>query len=157
MLKTFGIAAATLLFVSTAATSFAAPGAGFSAPGAGFSAPGARAAGFGRHGGMTGGPGHLPGFGHPGHGFIHGDHDFHHDHDFFHGDHNRRLPVWWGGWGWPTGWWPDYYDRSGYAYPVETEASYPPPEAKPPSPPPCPEMLHWDTKLGHATREKLCD
>jgi hypothetical protein len=105
---------------------------------------------------MMGGPGHQPGFGRPDHGFIHGDHDFRHDHDFFHGDHNRRLPVWWGGWGWPY-WWGDGYDH-GDVYPAQ-EAGYPPPPevSKPPSPPPCPELLHWDAKLGHATREKLCD
>lgn len=145
MLKTFGLATAALLFLTTADTSFAAPMAG--------------AAGFGHRGGMVGGPGHLPGFGrHPGHGFVHGDHDFRHDHDVFHGDHNRRLPVWWGGWGWPY-WWGDDYDR-GEAYPAQAETGYPPPPMEashPPAPPPCPEMLHWDPKLGHATREKLCD
>jgi hypothetical protein len=144
MLKTFGLATAALLFLTTADTSLAAPMAG--------------AAGFGHHGGMIGGPGRLPGFGHhPGHGFDHGDRDFHHDHDFHHGGHNR-LPVWWGGWGWPY-WWGDDYDR-GEAYPAQAETGYPPPPpevSKPPAPPPCPEMLHWDPKLGHATREKLCD
>jgi len=45
-----------------------------------------------------------------------------------------------------------------YVYSAEAQPNYPPPEvSKPPSPPPCPELLHWDAKLGHATREKLCD
>ena len=164
MLKTFGLAAATLLFLTTADTSLGAPG-------------GAMTGGFDGHAGMMAGPRSLPRLGpHPGNGFFHGDHnfhggcdfhgdhdfdgdhDFHHDHGFFHGDHNRRLPVWWGGWGWPY-WWGDNYDH-GDGYASESEAAYPPPApevTRPPSPPPCPELLHWDPKLGHATREKLCD
>jgi hypothetical protein len=62
-------------------------------------------------------------------------------------------------WGWPWGWWPTYEEHS-YAYSPASEPSYPPPPmevSQPPSPPPCPELVHWDAKLGQATRQKLCD
>jgi len=161
MLKTFGMAAATLLVVTAADASFAQPAT--------------MNAGFGRQT-MMAGSRSLPQFGqHPDRGFFHGDHDFHRDHDF-HGDHDvdddpdfdhdfdrdrdfhhhhRHQDVLF--WGWPWGWWPDHYEHHA-VYPAEH--AYPPPPpvvSQPPSPPPCPELIHWDAKTGQATRQKLCD
>ena len=63
--------------------------------------------------------------------------------------------------GWPYGWWPPYDAPSDYLYAAAAPANYPPPpfavgQAAAPLPV-CPVLLHWDEKLGHETRERLCD
>jgi hypothetical protein len=63
---------------------------------------------------------------------------------------------------WPLGgWWGPGYDESPYP------SDYQPPYAQtvepapivyqPPAVPICPELLTWSPKLGHATRQRLCD
>jgi hypothetical protein len=62
------------------------------------------------------------------------------------------------GFGWPYGWWSDWgtgYEPAGYA-PSASGAYPPPPAVLPAASAPCPELLHWDDKLGHATSERLC-
>ena len=106
---------------------------------ASFAAPAqSSAAGFARHAAMAR-PRPNPRFNHR---FFRRDRDF------------RRNAFWF--WGWP-GWWPDD-EAPGDAYPVA--APYPPPPmaaARAVAPPPCPLLLQWDPKLGHETRQRLCD
>jgi hypothetical protein len=82
---------------------------------------------------------------------VHFPHDqFFHDHDRHHGRGGSFA-------GWPLGW------GGGYGV-YATGASEPAYEA-PPAPPPaqvaegpvCPELISWSPKLGHATRQRLCD
>jgi hypothetical protein len=120
--------------------------------------------------GMSGWGGHMSGASHGfvgfGHMSRHGGFDgFGHDHGFhrhafgrdFHFHHHNDFAGNWGwGWGWP--WWPDWssgYDDTG-SYAPEAHTAYAPAKSQAPAPPICPEMWHWDAKLGHATREKLC-
>lgn len=129
MLKSFGIAAAIGLAALTAGQS-ARP------------APIDRDAGFGRHEGMER-PRPVPR--EPGRDHRRMDRR---DRDFA-----RRAAFFWG---WPYAWGPGY-EAPDDAYLAAGPAPYPPLAAKPVAPPPCPLLLHWDPKLGRATRESLCD
>ena len=60
------------------------------------------------------------------------------------------------GW-WPSDWGSGYYQDAGGRGPA-TEVPAPTPEAwAPPTPPPCPELIEWSPKLGHAIRHRLCE
>jgi hypothetical protein len=67
---------------------------------------------------------------------------------------DRRLWTLGGPWGW-DGYWGDEAAYAGGAggpvYVQRDEA-----QAEPP-PPPCPELLTWQPRLGRATRQRLCD
>ena len=73
------------------------------------------------------------------------------DHDRFHGQFRDRQN---GGWGW--GAWGGGYGvyATGAAEPLYVAQTPAPAVAEPP---PCPELLTWSSKLGRATRQRLCD
>jgi len=79
----------------------------------------------------------------------------------FGGGFGRGRQLAGGYWGYGGDWWGPSYDAASYAPPAgeaaDDGASAEPPAPAFERPPPCPELLHWSTKLGHEVRYRLCD
>jgi len=84
------------------------------------------------------------------HGRDHVSHN--HFHDRFHNRFRNGLAWGWGG-GWGGGYNVYATSNPADAEPVDVAER----EARPPEPPPCPVLLTWSPKLGHATRQRLCE
>ena len=82
-------------------------------------------------------------------------HDDFHFHDHFGRGRFRDNRLWalGGPWGWDGYWGDEGAYQASAGGPVYVQRD----EAQAEAPPPCPELLTWQPKLGHATRQRLCD